>query len=38
VTNLGDKRLYRAATHSSACAASYNEVGPAYYLSLTGRF
>ncbi|MEG2999797.1 MAG: FepA family TonB-dependent siderophore receptor [Comamonas sp.] len=38
VTNLADKRLYRESNSSGAGAASYNEVGRAYYVSLTGRF
>jgi ferric enterobactin receptor len=38
VTNLTDKRLYRESNNSGAGAASYNEVGRAYYLSLNARF
>lgn len=38
VNNLADKRLYRESNSDGAGAASYNEVGRAYYVSLTGRF
>jgi len=38
VTNLADKRLYRESNSSGAGAATYNELGRAYYVSLTGRF
>lgn len=38
VTNLADKRLYRESNSSGAGAASYNEIGRAYYVSLTARF
>ncbi|WP_370680034.1 FepA family TonB-dependent siderophore receptor [Comamonas sp. GB3 AK4-5] len=38
ITNLADKRLYRESNSSGAGAASYNELGRAYYVSLTGRF
>lgn len=38
VENLGDKRLYRTANAEGAGAATYNEPGRAYYLTLTGSF
>ncbi len=38
ITNLADKRLYRESNNSAAGAATYNELGRAYYVSLTGRF
>lgn len=38
IENLGNKRLYRTANSESAGAASYNEPGRAYYLTLTGSF
>lgn len=38
VTNLTDKRLLRESNSSGAGAATYNEVGRAYYLSLNARF
>lgn len=38
VTNLADKRLYRESNNAAAGAATYNELGRAYYVSLTGRF
>lgn len=38
ITNLADKRLYRQSNSSGAGAATYNEVGRAYYASLTARF
>lgn len=38
ITNLADKRLYRQSNNSAAGAATYNEVGRAYYASLTARF
>ena len=38
ITNLTDKRLYRESNNSAAGAATYNELGRAYYVSLTGRF
>ncbi|HEY4664852.1 MAG TPA: FepA family TonB-dependent siderophore receptor [Comamonas sp.] len=38
VSNLADKRLYRESNSSGAGAATYNELGRAYYVSLTGRF
>lgn len=38
IENLGNKRLYRTANSQSAGAASYNEPGRAYYLTMTGSF
>lgn len=38
ITNLADKRLLRESNSSGAGAASYNELGRAYYASITGRF
>ena len=38
ITNLADKRLYRESNNSAAGASTYNELGRAYYVSLTGRF
>ncbi|MDR2325418.1 MAG: FepA family TonB-dependent siderophore receptor [Acidovorax sp.] len=38
ITNLANKRLYRESNSSGAGAATYNELGRAYYVSLTGRF
>lgn len=38
VTNLANKRLYRESNSDGSGAASYNEIGRAYYVSLTGRF
>lgn len=38
ITNLADKRLYRQSNNASAGATTYNEVGRAYYVSMTGRF
>lgn len=38
VSNLADKRLYRESNSDGAGASSYNEIGRAYYISLTGRF
>lgn len=38
ITNLADKRLYRQSNNSAAGAATYNEVGRAFYASLTARF
>jgi ferric enterobactin receptor len=37
ITNLADKRLYRESNNSPQ-ALHYNELGRAYYVSLTGRF
>ena len=38
INNLFDKRLYRQSTTNSAGAATYNEPGRAFFVSLTGRF
>ncbi|KKW68289.1 hypothetical protein AAV94_05585 [Lampropedia cohaerens] len=38
VENLADKRLYRTANAEAAGAATYNEPGRAYYITLTGSF
>jgi len=38
VSNLFDKRLFRKGSGSSAGAATYNEPGRAYYLTLTSSF
>lgn len=38
VDNLFDKRLFRAGTSSSVGAATYNEPGRAYYVSVTSAF
>ena len=38
VSNLLDKRLFRESTGSSAGAATYNEPGRAYYVTLTASF
>lgn len=38
VENLTDKRLYRTANAEAAGAATYNEPGRAYYITLTGSF
>jgi ferric enterobactin receptor len=38
VSNLFDKRLYREGNSSSAGAATYNEPGRMYYLTLTASF
>ncbi|RMX08392.1 TonB-dependent siderophore receptor [Corticibacter populi] len=38
VKNLFDKRLFRESVSSGAGAATYNEPGRAYYLSLTASF
>jgi ferric enterobactin receptor len=38
ISNLFDKRLYREANGSAAGAATYNEPGRAYYLTLTASF
>jgi ferric enterobactin receptor len=38
VSNLFDKRLFREGNGSSAGAATYNEPGRAYYLTLTTSF
>ena len=38
VSNLLNKRLLRESNNSGSGAASYNELGRAYYVSLTGRF
>ncbi|WP_353234797.1 FepA family TonB-dependent siderophore receptor [Diaphorobacter ruginosibacter] len=38
VNNIGDKRLFRTASNSAGGAATYNEPGRSYYLSLTSQF
>ena len=38
VNNIGDKRLFRTASNSAGGAATYNEPGRTYYVSLTGKF
>ena len=38
VNNIGDKRLFRTASNSAGGAATYNEPGRSYYVSLTGKF
>ncbi|MDR2032452.1 MAG: FepA family TonB-dependent siderophore receptor [Azoarcus sp.] len=38
ISNLFDKRLYREGNGNSAGAATYNEPGRAYYVSLTASF
>ena len=38
IENLGNKRLFRKANAQAAGAASYNEPGRAYYMTLTGSF
>ena len=38
VNNLGDKRLFRTASDASGGAATYNEPGRTYYVSLTSKF
>ena len=38
VSNLMDKRLFRAGNSSSAGAQSYNEPGRAFYVSMTASF
>ncbi|WP_264293830.1 FepA family TonB-dependent siderophore receptor [Diaphorobacter aerolatus] len=38
VNNIADKRLFRNASNSAGGAATYNEPGRTYYVSLTGRF
>ncbi|OKO44017.1 hypothetical protein AM469_000960, partial [Pseudomonas aeruginosa] len=38
VSNLFDKRLYRQGNSFDAGAATYNEPGRAYYVSMTTSF
>lgn len=38
VENLGNKKLFRKANAEGAGAATYNEPGRAYYMTLTGSF
>ena len=38
IENLGNRRLYRKANAEGAGAATYNEPGRAYYVTLTGSF
>lgn len=38
VENLGNKKLYRKANAEGAGAATYNEPGRAYYVTVTGSF